>query len=328
MNDSSPIGILGTGAYVPERVLTNFDLEKMVDTSDEWITQRTGISERRICEDGTCSSDLALRAARVALDNAGISPRQLDLIICATITPDTVLPATGCFLQAKLGAENAGAFDLSAACSGFVYGTAAAHGCILSGVANLVLVVGVECLSKVTDFEDRTSCILFGDGAGAAVVGKNAEGGFIHTILGADGTQAEMMMIPAGGSRKPTTYETIDSREHYIRIRGREVYKFAVTKMAEMVAKVVEDAGLKIDDISLVVPHQVNIRILESAAKRLNLSMERMYVNIDRYGNTSAASVPIALHEAVTEGRVKKGDLVVLVGFGGGSTWAATALRW
>jgi len=322
------VGILGTGAYLPERVLTNHDLEKMVDTNDEWITQRTGIRERRMCEADACASDLAAPAAEMALENAGVSAKDIDLIICATTTPDAFLPSTACFLQARIGAENAGAFDLSAACTGFVYALTAAHGHIVSGVADRVLVVGTECLTKITDFTDRTSCILFGDGAGAVVLGTSDSGGILRAILGADGTQAEMMIIPAGGSRQPATHESVDDRQHYMKIRGREVYKFAVNKMAEMVAKVVAKSGLTLDDVDLVVPHQVNIRIIESAAKRLNMSMDKVYVNIDRYGNTSAASVPIALHEAVMEGRIKKDDLVVLVGFGGGLTWAATALRW
>jgi len=322
--------ILGTGSCLPSRVLTNHDLEAMVDTSDEWITQRTGIKERRLVDPGTPTSALACEAGRCALETAGVGAEDVDLIIVATITPDTLLPATACWVQEQLGATNAGAVDVVAACSGFVYGLSFAAKHVQADPEAKVLVIGAETLSYITDYTDRSSCILFGDGAGAAVVGRSDEperrlGPF---ELGADGRGAEMMIQPAGGSRTPTSHETIDNRLHYMKIRGREVYKFAVTKMVEMVSLVMERGDIARDQLKLIVPHQVNIRILEGAAKRLQVPMDKIYVNIDRYGNTSAASVPIALDEAVRRGAILPGDAVVLVAFGGGLTWAACSMRW
>jgi len=322
--------ILGTGSCLPPRVLTNHDLEGMVDTSDEWITQRTGIKERRLAEPGTPTSALACEAAKAALDSAGVAAEDLDLIIVATITPDTILPATACWVQEQLGAVNAGAIDVVAACSGFVYGLSFAANQVQVKQQDTVLVIGAETLSYITDYTDRTSCILFGDGAGAAVVGRSddPERGLGPFKLGADGSGAEMMIQPAGGSRMPPTHETIDNRLHYMKIRGREVYKFAVTKMVEMVSAAMEEGGITADELKLIVPHQVNTRILEGAAKRLQVPMEKIYINIDRYGNTSAASVPIALDEAVRGGDIVPGDAVILVAFGGGLTWAACSMRW
>lgn len=322
--------ILGTGKYLPPRILTNHDLERMVDTSDEWITQRTGIKERRLVEPGTPTSELACAAAKPALEAAGVGSEDIDLIIVATITPDTILPATACWVQEQLGASKAGAIDVVAACSGFIYGLSFAANHIQVNPEDKVLVIGAEILSYITDYTDRASCILFGDGAGAAVVGRSddPERGFGPFELGADGAGAEMMIQPAGGSRVPPTHETIDERLHYMKIRGREVYKFAVTKMVEMVALAMERGRIGADELKLVIPHQVNIRILEAAAKRLRLPMEKIYVNIDRYGNTSAASVPIALDEAVRQGTIQPDDPVVLVAFGGGLTWAACSMRW
>lgn len=322
--------IWGTGSYLPPRILTNHDLERMVDTSDEWITQRTGIKERRIAEPGTPTSRLACEAARAALEDAGLSPEDIDLIIVATISPDTILPATACWVQAELGALRAGAIDVVAACSGFLYGLAFAVNHVQANPEDRVLVIGAEILSCITDYTDRTSCILFGDGAGAAVVARSddPERGFGSFELGADGRGAEMMILPAGGTRNPTSPETLQNRLHYMKIRGREVYRFAVTKMVEMVSLAMERGGIAADELKLIVPHQVNIRILEAAAKRLGVPMEKIYVNIDRYGNTSAASVPIALDEAVRSGVIEPGDPLVLVAFGGGLTWAACSLRW
>ena len=322
--------ILGTGRCLPSRVLTNHDLEGMVDTSDEWITQRTGIKERRLVEPGTPTSALACEAARAALETAGIGPKDIGLIILATITPDTILPATACWVQEQLGAVNAGAIDVVAACSGFVYGLSFAANHVQADPEAKVLVIGAETLSYITDYTDRASCILFGDGAGAAVVGRSddPERGLGPFELGSDGSGAEMMIQPAGGSRMPATHETIDNRLHYMKIRGREVYKFAVTKMVEMVSVAMERGGITTDQLKLIIPHQVNIRILEGAAKRLQVPMDKIYVNIDRYGNTSAASVPIALDEAAREGAILPGDAVVLVAFGGGLTWAACSMRW
>jgi len=323
------VSISGTGSYLPTRILTNFDLEKMVDTSDEWIRTRTGIRERRIAEIGQAASDLALPAAQLALERSGIGPEDLDLIIVGTATPDMVFPSTACQLQAKLGATRAGAFDLSAACTGFIYGLSAGGGLIVSGVAKNVLVVGSECLSKVTDWEDRNTCVLFGDGAGAVVL-KPADGRreLLSTSLGADGTRDDLICIPGGGSRAPASEETLRDRMHFMKLKGREVFKFAVRIFQELIHDALASCGLNKDDIALVVPHQVNTRIIDAAVKGLNIPVEKVYVNIDRYGNTSAASVPIALDEAVAEGRLKEGDILIMVAFGGGLTWGSAVVRW
>jgi len=323
------VSISGTGSYLPTRILTNFDLEKMVDTSDEWIRTRTGIRERRIAEIGQAASDLALPAAQLALERSGIGPEDLDLIIVGTATPDMVFPSTACQLQAKLGATRAGAFDLSAACTGFIYGLSAGGGLIVSGVAKNVLVVGSECLSKVTDWEDRNTCVLFGDGAGAVVL-KPADGRreLLSTSLGADGTRDDLICIPGGGSRAPASEETLRDRMHFMKLKGREVFKFAVRIFQELIHDALASCGLNKDDIALVVPHQVNTRIIDAAVKGLNIPVEKVYVNIDRYGNTSAASVPIALDEAVAEGRLQEGDILIMVAFGGGLTWGSAVVRW
>jgi 3-oxoacyl-[acyl-carrier-protein] synthase-3 len=322
--------IIGTGSFLPARVLTNHDLERMVDTTDEWITQRTGIKERRLVDPGTPTSALALEAAKEALAAAGMGPQDISLIVLATITPDTLLPATACWVQHRLGATHAGAVDIMAACSGFLYALSMAATHVHANPQEKVLVIGAETLSYITDFTDRASCILFGDGAGAAVVARSDDPavGFGPFVLGSDGRGAEMMIVPAGGSLRPASHQTLDERLHYMKLRGREVYKFAVIKMVEMVAWAMEEGGISRDDLKLVIPHQVNVRILEAAAKRLDLPMEKIYVNIERYGNTSAASVPIALDEAVRAGKLGPGDPVVLVAFGGGLTWAACSLRW
>jgi len=322
--------IIGTGSFLPSRVLTNRDLKRMVDTTDEWITQRTGIKERRLVDPGTPTSTLALEAAGKALAAAGVGPEDISLIILATITPDTLLPATACWVQHRLGATQAGALDIAAACSGFIYALSFAATHVHANPEEKVLVIGAETLSYITDFTDRTSCILFGDGAGAAVVARSDDPavGFGPFALGSDGSGAGMMIVPAGGSLQPTSHQTIDDGLHYMKIRGREVYKFAVIKMVEMVAWAMEQGGISRDDLKLVIPHQVNVRILEAAAKRLGVPMEKIYVNIERYGNTSAASIPIALDEAVRAGKLASGDPVVLVAFGGGLTWAACSLRW
>jgi 3-oxoacyl-[acyl-carrier-protein] synthase-3 len=326
------VRISGTGSFLPEKVLTNADFERMVETSDEWITTRTGIKERHIADPSVASSDLGAEAARRALDMAGLQPGDIDLIICATITPDSPLPSAACHIQAKLGALNAGAFDLVAACSGFVYGANIAWQFVRSGRYRHVLVIGAECLSRATNYEDRTSCILFGDGAGAAVFSAADDDGGAGDVLfgsmGADGRGADIMTIPAGGSRKPACAETVAAKEHYIVVRGRETYKFAVQKMADLIAEGLDAVGLKPADLRWIIPHQVNTRILEGAAKRLEIPMEDMYVNIDRIGNTSAASVPIALDEANRKGFLKRGDVVALVAFGGGLSWASMILRW
>ena len=330
MTQMRPVMISGTGSYLPEKILTNHDLEKMVDTSDEWITTRTGIKERHIAPDDWAASDLAAEAARRALADAGISAEELDLIIVATITGDTPLPSTACWLQAKIGAVNAGAFDLSAACSGFVYGANVAWQFVRNGMFDNVLVVGAEVLSKFTDWQDRTSCILFGDGAGAAVFSASQEPqrDILYGTIGADGRGAEIMTTPAGGSRKPASHDTVDNREHYMSIRGRETYKFAVQKMASLLADGLAAVNMTTDDLRWIIPHQVNTRILQGAVKRLGIPLDEIYINIDSVGNTSAASVPIALDEAARKGLLHHGDVVALVAFGGGLSWASMILRW
>ncbi|HHW14639.1 MAG TPA: ketoacyl-ACP synthase III [Firmicutes bacterium] len=326
-----PVGIVGTGSYAPARVLTNHDLEKMVETSDEWITTRTGIKERRIADEATATSDLAYEAAQRALAAAGIGAEAIDLIIVATITPDMLFPATACLVQAKLGASRAAAFDLSAGCSGFVYAVATGAGFIASGQYETVLVIGADTLSKITNWKDRSTCVLFGDGAGAVVLRPVPEGyGILSTVLGADGTGGEKLTLPAGGSRRPFRFEREETDEglQYIHMCGADVFKFAVRVMPQAAEEVLAKAGLAPADVQLLIPHQANIRIIDAAAERLGLERDRVMVNVDRYGNTSAASVALALDEAVRGGRIGRGGVAVLVGFGAGLTWGAVALRW
>lgn len=323
------VGIIGTGSFVPEKKLTNFDLEKMVDTSDEWIVSRTGIKERRIAKREQASSDLAYEAALEAIANAGITAEDLDLIIVATVTPDHAFPSTASILQAKLGANKAAAYDISAACSGFLYGLATGSQFINSGLYKYVLVIGVETLSKITDWTDRNTCVLFGDGAGAAVLGPVASGfGFLSFELGSDGSGGDLLKQPAGGSRLPASKETVDERLHFIQMAGSEVFKFAVKIMEQSAINVLEKAGLTKEDIDFLVPHQANLRIIDYAVKRLKLAEDKVVVNLDKYGNMSSASIPVALHEAVTAKKISEGDNVLLVGFGGGLTWGATLLKW
>ncbi|TCS79225.1 beta-ketoacyl-ACP synthase III [Tepidibacillus fermentans] len=324
-----PVGIIGTGAYVPEKVLTNFDLEKMVDTSDEWISTRTGIKERRIAAKEQASSDLAYEAAKKALEDANLSAEQLDLIIVATITPDSAFPSTANILQDRLGATHAAAFDLAAACSGFLYGLATGAQFIQNGTYQHVLVVGVEILSKITDWTDRNTCVLFGDGAGAAVLGRVEEGyGFISFELGSDGSGGNLLKQPAGGSRMPASEETVQQGLHYIQMAGSEVFKFAVKTMEQASLRVIEKAGMTKEEIDFLVPHQANLRIIDYARERLGLDKSKVVVNLDRYGNMSSASIPVALDEAIREKRIQNGDHVLLVGFGGGLTWGAVLLKW
>ncbi|NLM40069.1 MAG: ketoacyl-ACP synthase III [Firmicutes bacterium] len=324
----SAVGILGIGAAVPEKVLTNADLEKIVDTSDEWITTRTGIKERRIAEEAEAASHFAVRAASKAIEDAGLMPEDIDMIICATVTPDMPFPATACLVQDRLGIKNVPAFDLSAGCSGFTYALAVGTQ-MAQGDYEHVLVIGVDILSRITDYSDRSTCVLFGDGAGAAVLGPVPEGyGVLAVDLGADGSGAEHLQLPAGGSLRPPSLKTISQREQYIKMAGREVFKFAVRVMESSTKTVLEKAGISAQDVSWFVPHQANIRIIESAANRLSVPMERFVVNVDRYGNTSSGSIGIALDELARSGSLSDGDYVVLVGFGAGLAWASALLRW
>lgn len=320
--------IKGVGHAVPPRVLTNADLEALVETDNEWIVQRTGIRERRIADENTATSDIALAAARAALANAGVAPGDLDLIIVATVTPDHAFPATACLIQRELEAWGAAAFDLEAACTGFIYGLSIADQFIRTGTYRTVLVVAADILSKITDYTDRNTCILFGDGAGAAVLQGGEEPGLLALEIGADGRGGELLVQPAGGSRTPASAETVASRQHFIKMAGREVFKFAVKIMEESSLRVLEQAGLGPDDVDVLVPHQANLRIIDSACKRLGIDQDKVLVNLDRYGNMSAASIPVALSEASAQGKIKPGDNVLLVGFGGGLTWGAAVIQW
>jgi len=321
--------IIGWGSYVPSRVLTNDDLAHMVDTSDEWIRTRTGIRERRIASLRESTATMAVEAARAALRVAGLSPAQLDLIIVATATPDYAFPSTACLVQDALGANGAAAFDLAAGCTGFVYALGLASDLIAAGKCDHALVIGAETLSRILNWEDRTTCILFGDGAGAVVLrAGEAPGGVLSYVLGADGSGAYLLILPAGGSRCPASPETVAQGLHYVRMRGREIFRFAIRTIPRVAREAVEKAGLDIEHVELLIPHQANLRIIESAAETLGIPRERVFVNIDRYGNTSAASIPIALCEALEQGKVKGGDHLVLVGFGAGLTWGAAVIEW
>lgn len=329
----SPAHVIGWGKYVPERILTNADLARMVDTSDGWIRARTGISERRIAGDGETTSSMATQAAWRALETARLTPGQLDLIIVATATPDYAFPATACLVQDALGAKNAAAFDLAAGCTGFVYALGVAADMIAAkggpGKVGAALVIGAETLSRITDWKDRATCVLFGDGAGAVVLQSDgAQGGVLAATLRSDGSGGDLLFLPAGGSRAPASHHTISERQHYVKMRGREVFRFAVRAMPDAVRETLKRIGLTPADLDLLIPHQANERILELAAKALGLPRGVIYSNLDRYGNTSAASIPIALCEAADEGLIHRGDLVVCVGFGAGLTWGATAVRW
>jgi 3-oxoacyl-[acyl-carrier-protein] synthase III len=326
--DGTGIGITGVGAYVPERALTNADLERMVDTSDEWIVERTGIRERRIAEDGQAASDLALPACRDALAQAGVRAEDIDYIVVATATPDMIFPATACIIAEQLGSPRAAAYDLLAGCTGFVYALAQAYGALAGGLAERALVIGSETLSKITNWNDRSTCIIFGDGAGAAVVERVADGGFRGFELGADGSGGLDLCVPASGSRTPITPQTIDQDLQYIKMNGREVYRFATRVMVTSAEGLLGACGATIDDVDLYVPHQANKRIIDHAAKHLGLPPEKVLVNIDRYGNTSSASIPLGLVEAVEDGRIRPGTRVLLSGVGAGLTWGSAYMTW
>jgi len=321
--------IISTGAYLPSRVLTNKDLEHMVETTDEWIMSRTGIRERRIAADDEFTSDMGAKAAQQALELGGINPQDIDLIIVATCTSDTVFPSTACYIQNKIGASRAAAFDVQAACSGFLYALVTADQFIAAGVYKTVLVIGAEKLSSIVNWKDRNTCVLFGDGAGAVIL-QHREGsrGLLAFDLGADGAQTSILSVPASGCRIPITPEVIDQRLQYLQMSGKEVFKYAVTAMNRSAEECLEKAGVKPDQVRWFIPHQANFRIVDAVAQRMNVGMEHFVMNLDRYGNTSAACMPIALHEQNMAGKLDRGDLVLMVSFGGGLTWASTVLEW
>ena len=326
---SRSVSIIGTGSYVPEKRLTNQDLSKIVETSDDWITTRTGIKERRIAAKDENTSDMAARAALKAIEQAKISAEEIELILVATATPDMIFPATACFVQKKIGARNAACLDISAACAGFIFGLEIGQQFITSHTYDTVLIIGAEKLTSITNWTDRNTCILFGDGAGAAILRhRGSAHGVISTHIGSDGEFTDILFMPGGGSRCPITRDNVDLNLNTIHMTGKEVYKQAVTAMIDASKKALDQAGLSIHDIACVIPHQANLRIIEAIADRLKIPLERFYVNLDRYGNTSAAAVAIALDEANRTGRIKSGDYVLMVVFGGGLTWASTIIEW
>ncbi|MGE5308252.1 MAG: beta-ketoacyl-ACP synthase III [Deltaproteobacteria bacterium] len=322
------IGILGLGKYLPEKVLTNADLEKMVDTSDEWITTRTGIKERRIAAPDQATSDLAVRAGRQALADAKLEPKDIGLIIVTTVTADHQFPSTACYVQAALGARDAICFDIQAACSGFIYGLSCAENFLKAGSCKYALVVSAETMSRFTDWQDRSTCVLFGDGAGAAVVGEVENGGIIASYMGADGTKTDLLDMAAGGSRLPASAETVAKRQHFVHMEGNEIFKIAVLNLADAAQAALRKAELKCSDVDWIIPHQANLRIINALSKRLGFVNAQVYVNIERYGNMSSASTATALVEAVQENKIKKGDNVLLVAFGAGLVWGAMIMEW
>lgn len=323
--------IIGTGSYVPDKVLTNFDIEKMVDTSDEWIKTRTGISERRIADEKEACSDLAVNASKKALKQAGIKAKDIDLILVATATPDMLFPSTACMVQLGIGAKNAFAYDLSAACSGFIYGLSAAEQYIKSGRYKTILLIGSEIFSRITNWNDRSTCVLFGDGAGAVVIRakmiKKKEG-ILSTHLHSDGHYHDLLFVPGGGSRIPISEKMIHEKKHLIKMKGNETFKIAVRFMVNAAKEAIDHNGYTIEDINLIIPHQANKRIIDAVAKKLSLPEEKVFVNLMKYGNTSAASIPLALDEAVREKRIKKDDIILMTAFGAGFTWGSALIKW
>ena len=320
--------IMGMGSAIPGKVLTNHDLEKMVDTSDKWIRERTGIEKRHILEEGKTNSDLAVGAAQQALEDAGMSAEELECIIVATITPDSFFPSTSCQVQAKIGAVNAAAMDISAACSGYLYAMNVADKLIGSGQYQNILIIGSEVLSRFTDWEDRATCVLFGDGAGAAVIGpSDGERGVLSTYMKSDGRLGYLLNLPGGGATLPPSHKTVEQRLHYIKMAGQEVFKHAVRTMVDAAKHGLKQSGHQVEDVDLLITHQANVRIINAVAKRVKLPEEKVFINVDEYGNTSAASIPLAMHQAKKEGRLRKGDLCLLVAFGGGFTWASSVVQ-
>jgi 3-oxoacyl-[acyl-carrier-protein] synthase-3 len=327
--DNIRAGILGTGHSYPEGILTNADLETMVETSDDWITTRTGIKQRRKAAPGEYTSQFAVRAARQAIERAGLQPEDIDLILCATVTPDQILPSTGCIIQAELGANKAAAMDLVAACSGFLYGLTVADTMLRTGQSKYALVIGAEILTQYVDYTDRQTCVLFGDGAGAAVLGPaDGERGILAARIRSDGRYLEQLYSPGGGTRRRPTAETLAAGDHFFKMKGNELFKVAVRSMTEISREVLEEAGLSAADVKLFIPHQANQRITDAVANKLNVNTERVYSNIAMHGNTSSASIPIGLDECVEAGKIQTGDLILLASFGGGVTWGAVVLRW
>ena len=323
------IKVTGWGTYLPDKVLSNADLEKMVDTSDEWIITRTGIKERRLVADNEVTSDLGAEAAKKAVDQARLKPEDIELIIVATITGDTPFPSTACYVQAKIGAKNAVCFDINAACAGFVYGLIVAEQFIKTGLYANALVIGAEVLSSITDWQDRNTCVLFGDGAGACILEPSDDSsGIISSYQGSDGNQTDILCMPAGGSRIPASEQSVKERLHYLKMSGSGIFKLAVRAMAEAANKALEKVGIDCKDVACLIPHQANIRIIEAVAKRIELPIEKIYLNIEKYGNMSSASTAVGFCEAIEQGRVKKGDIVVLVAFGAGLTWGACVIKW
>lgn len=329
MGSVKRVGIVGVGSHLPPKILTNFDLEKMVETSDEWIVQRTGIRARRLVEDGVATSDLATEAARKALKSAGLKPEDIELVAVGTVTPDYAWPAAACVVQKKMGLVNAAAFDISAGCTGFIYNLSMCVQAVATGYVKNALVIGAECLSRITDYTDRNTCVLFADGAGAAIITEtDGRGEILFSKLYSDGRGDQLMWQPGGGSLYPASHETIEKRLHYIKLQGREVFKFVVEKMPELINEACKAVGITPNDIRWIIPHQVNYRILEYATERLGMPMNKVYLNLDKYGNTSSASIPIALDEVVTDGKIARGDIVVMVAFGAGCTWGSVVMRW
>jgi 3-oxoacyl-[acyl-carrier-protein] synthase III len=328
VSQNGSIGISGVGSYVPDNVLTNDDLSRLVETSDEWITERTGIKQRHIAAPGQAASDLALPAARQALEQAGLDPADLDLVIVATVTPDMFFPSTGSLLATELGADDAAAYDLSAGCTGFMYALAQAYGTVAGGMARNALVVGAETLSKIINWHDRATCVLFGDGAGAVVLERVPVGGFLGFELGSDGEGGKELSMPAGGSRNPSSAETVAQEMHFLQMNGREVYKFATRVLVSSAEKLLDEVGLTVDDVDLYVPHQANKRIIDHAASKLGIPEEKVFVNVDRYGNTSSASIPLCLAQGVREGRLETGTRVLMTGMGAGLTWGSAYTVW